>query len=145
ALWLAGVAIDWQRVYQGEERGIVPLPTYPFERERHWVPRPRVDLWSRLTGHRATPGPDERSGAMTVPETRQHAPASVEGDAGIAKREDATALVQSSRPDLGMSFVAPSTHSERVLARVWERVLGIAPIGVHDDFFELGGDSVQGL
>lgn len=138
ALWLAGVEIDWQRVYQGEERGIVPLPTYPFERERHWVPRPKVDLWSRLTDHRIAPGSDD-------PSERQHAPASVEDDAGIAKREDTTALVQSSRPDLGTSFVAPSTHSERALARVWERVLGIAPIGVHDDFFELGGDSVQGL
>ncbi|MEM9494319.1 MAG: phosphopantetheine-binding protein, partial [Myxococcota bacterium] len=34
---------------------------------------------------------------------------------------------------------------ERRLAQVWERVLGVPSIGVHDGFFELGGDSVQSL
>jgi len=39
-LWLHGQAIDWAAVYPGE-RGQgkrVPLPTYPFERRRHWTP-----------------------------------------------------------------------------------------------------------
>ncbi|MET8046927.1 amino acid adenylation domain-containing protein [Streptosporangium sp. NPDC005286] len=34
-LWLAGVPIDWTRFPAGGPR--VPLPTYPFERKRHWV------------------------------------------------------------------------------------------------------------
>jgi len=36
-LWLAGVAVDWPRLYEGERRRRVPLPTYPFERRRFWV------------------------------------------------------------------------------------------------------------
>jgi amino acid adenylation domain-containing protein len=36
-LWLAGVDIDWQRFHAGERRLRVALPTYPFERRRHWV------------------------------------------------------------------------------------------------------------
>ncbi len=36
-LWQAGVSIDWARVHAREVRRRVPLPTYPFERERHWV------------------------------------------------------------------------------------------------------------
>lgn len=36
-LWLAGVEVDWQRFYAGEQRRRLPLPTYPFERERYWV------------------------------------------------------------------------------------------------------------
>ena len=36
-LWLAGVAVDWRKVHAGEERRRVPLPTYPFERTRHFV------------------------------------------------------------------------------------------------------------
>ncbi|MEM7353001.1 MAG: type I polyketide synthase, partial [Acidobacteriota bacterium] len=36
-LWLAGVPIDWQAVYAGETRRRVPLPTYPFDRRRHWI------------------------------------------------------------------------------------------------------------
>ena len=36
-LWLAGVEVDWPRVYVHERRHRVPLPTYPFERNRYWV------------------------------------------------------------------------------------------------------------
>ncbi|EHY87756.1 SDR family NAD(P)-dependent oxidoreductase [Saccharomonospora azurea] len=37
-LWRSGVAIDWTRYYSGERRGRVPLPTYPFEGRRCWMP-----------------------------------------------------------------------------------------------------------
>ncbi|NMO18680.1 acyltransferase domain-containing protein [Pyxidicoccus fallax] len=37
-LWLAGVAVDWEGVHARAARRRVPLPTYPFERERFWVP-----------------------------------------------------------------------------------------------------------
>jgi amino acid adenylation domain-containing protein len=36
-LWLAGVEIDWRGFHAGERRLRVPLPTYPFERQRYWV------------------------------------------------------------------------------------------------------------
>jgi acyl transferase domain-containing protein/acyl carrier protein len=36
-LWLAGVEVAWERLYQGEARRRIPLPTYPFERQRHWI------------------------------------------------------------------------------------------------------------
>lgn len=35
-LWLAGVPVDWQAL-QSEKRRRVPLPTYPFERQRYWI------------------------------------------------------------------------------------------------------------
>ncbi|WP_340539817.1 type I polyketide synthase [Nocardioides sp. GXZ039] len=35
-LWITGVAADWTRVHAGEGRR-VELPTYPFQRRRHWV------------------------------------------------------------------------------------------------------------
>jgi acyl transferase domain-containing protein len=36
-LWLAGVEIDWRAFQDGERRRRIPLPTYPFERERYWL------------------------------------------------------------------------------------------------------------
>jgi acyl transferase domain-containing protein/acyl carrier protein len=42
-LWLAGQAVDWRAFWAGERRRRVPLPTYPFERRRHWVDPPRAD------------------------------------------------------------------------------------------------------
>lgn len=35
-LWSLGVAIDWTAFWQGERRLRVPLPTYRFDRQRHW-------------------------------------------------------------------------------------------------------------
>jgi thioesterase domain-containing protein len=39
--------------------------------------------------------------------------------------------------------IAPRTNMERELVRMWEQVLQRAPIGIQEDFFELGGTSVQ--
>ncbi|HEX4606147.1 MAG TPA: amino acid adenylation domain-containing protein, partial [Candidatus Angelobacter sp.] len=36
-LWSEGVEIDWLKYYADEKRQRVPLPTYPFERQRYWV------------------------------------------------------------------------------------------------------------
>ena len=36
-LWLAGVEPDWSAFNANEERKRVPLPTYPFDRQRYWV------------------------------------------------------------------------------------------------------------
>lgn len=36
-LWLAGLDLNWQRFYDNELRRRVPLPTYPFERQRYWI------------------------------------------------------------------------------------------------------------
>lgn len=49
------------------------------------------------------------------------------------------------RPELKTAYVAPRGELERKLADSWQEVLGIEGIGVHDDFFELGGDSVQAI
>jgi thioesterase domain-containing protein/acyl carrier protein len=37
----------------------------------------------------------------------------------------------------------PRSNLERALVRIWEQVLHRAPIGIHEDFFDLGGDSIQ--
>lgn len=36
-LWLAGAPIDWAGFYTHEQRLRLPLPTYPFERQRFWI------------------------------------------------------------------------------------------------------------
>ncbi|MEM7200893.1 MAG: amino acid adenylation domain-containing protein [Planctomycetota bacterium] len=36
-LWLAGVRLDWPALHRGEMHRRVPLPTYPFERQRYWI------------------------------------------------------------------------------------------------------------
>ena len=49
------------------------------------------------------------------------------------------------RPDLQVTFVAPRTDTEERLADIWAQVLGIARVGIHDNYFDLGGASIQSL
>jgi acyl-CoA synthetase (AMP-forming)/AMP-acid ligase II len=39
-------------------------------------------------------------------------------------------------------YTAPRTEDEMVLADIWARILGVGAVGIHDDFFRLGGDSI---
>lgn len=40
-------------------------------------------------------------------------------------------------------YCAPQNNIEQQLARIWQTILGVDPIGVHDNYFEIGGDSVM--
>jgi len=46
------------------------------------------------------------------------------------------------RPALDTEFVAPRNEQEQKIAEAWQIVLGLERIGVFDDFFDLGGDSL---
>ncbi len=55
-------------------------------------------------------------------------------------------LAQSAEPEAeGSSAPAPSTEAERILARIWEEVLGVQGVRGGDNFFELGGDSILSI
>ena len=43
------------------------------------------------------------------------------------------------------AFAAPRTPAEETLARVWAEALGVERIGIHDNFFALGGDSILSI
>ena len=49
------------------------------------------------------------------------------------------------RPPLSTHYDAPKTKIQQVLAAIWQEFLGIREIGVHDDIFELGADSLKAL
>jgi amino acid adenylation domain-containing protein len=46
------------------------------------------------------------------------------------------------RRDLEVAFTAPRSDIEKLLADIWAEVLGIDAVGIHDDFFDLGGHSL---
>lgn len=42
-------------------------------------------------------------------------------------------------------FVSPRNEKEKQAARIWEKVLGLSDIGIHDNFWEIGGDSIRSV
>ena len=46
------------------------------------------------------------------------------------------------RPDLSTPYLAPQTQREKQLAEIWQHLLGIDRVGIHDNFFDLGATSL---
>lgn len=78
ALWVSGLPIDWARYHADERRLRVPLPTYPFERQRYWVdaarpgptqafeqPRSSITDWLSVSAWRRRPLPGQKAAAET--------------------------------------------------------------------------------
>ncbi len=114
-LWLSGEAVDWEGFRGEERRRRVALPAYPFERKRYWVEVGVEDgVKDGIEEGVASPPP----GGMVA--TTIHA-----------------------RPGLFNPYVAPATPVEEKLAGIWQELLGVSPVGVHDRFFDLGGHSLM--
>lgn len=71
----------------------------------------------------------------------EHMPLTANGKVNFAALPDPKA----SRPELQSEFVAPATAIEKMLAKLWQQVLKVDRIGIHDNFYELGGDSIMAI
>jgi non-ribosomal peptide synthase protein (TIGR01720 family) len=49
------------------------------------------------------------------------------------------------RPEHDVGYAAPQTPTETLLAELWARALGQERVGIHDNFFEIGGDSILSI
>jgi amino acid adenylation domain-containing protein len=65
--------------------------------------------------------------------------------AGPAAAGSEAAGPEAARSEAARHYVAPRTDLERRLAGVWGDVLGVDRIGVHDNFFALGGNSLRAV
>jgi acyl transferase domain-containing protein/acyl carrier protein len=60
---------------------------------------------------------------------------------GIAHRWGA-AQASHARPDLATAYSAPRNDLEQKIAGIWQEMMGIKDIGIFDNYFDLGGDSL---
>ena len=58
---------------------------------------------------------------------------------------DRKALPEPGQGDTGRSIAKPRSHQEHQLADIWKEALGYDEIGIFEDFFDLGGDSIRAL
>lgn len=116
-LWAAGGRIERGALHGTERRLRVPLPTYPFERQRCWIDPPRRSGWQQAP-----------SSAARAQET-------------VAQPEPSSAAV----PTSGAHAATPATEPQKTIMRFWQELLGVPHIGLHDSFFDLGGNSLLGI
>jgi acyl carrier protein len=125
---VAGVPVDWSRLHGDEHRRRVPLPTYPFERKRFWIDAPLA------SSARVAMAEMQKGGAL----------------------EDRSGAAQLSEPDhsqepASLSFAtgsgefASKGEIEKILSKLWQEVLGVNEIGIHDNFYDLGGQSLMAV
>jgi acyl transferase domain-containing protein len=130
-LWLAGLEPDWNGVHCHERRNRVSLPTYPFDRQRYWLTpsrRPRVEEEASVA--KAAVGAD----AFIY-----------EGASSKQSAEPPGSDLEVSRANLGVEYVAPRNSTEQKIVEIWEELLGVHPIGIHDEFLHLGGNSLLAI
>ncbi|MEW6067032.1 MAG: GNAT family N-acetyltransferase [Nitrospirota bacterium] len=121
-LWLAGIQVDWAGFYKDEHRHRIPLPTYPFERQRHWVEP--VEQPRGFLATRSELGKMEDNSNPAI---------------GMELQSDCLSPIDS---ELKSDYVPPRNKVEQIIVDIWEKLLGIKQIGIHDNFFDLGGDSL---
>jgi acyl transferase domain-containing protein len=113
-LWLRGVDVDWAGHHANENRRRTEGPTYRFDRQCFEI------------------GEAGGDGVPAQPKT---------GDDPSARSAEMKSF-QQQRPPLPTEYVEPSSAVEETVAEVWEDVIGFASIGIHDNFFDLGGSSL---
>jgi acyl carrier protein len=99
---------------------------------------------SRSCPNRGRRTPTSPAGSASAPRARRSGPSSSSGAAGwpASRRWPCRPTTASHRAGRAEGYVAPRDELEQELAAIWERALGVRPIGVDGSFFHLGGHSL---
>ncbi len=135
-LWCAGVAIDWPALHAGSRRRRAPLPTYPFERSRHWLDAPPP---AHANGEAPAPIPPEQVKLNSVSEPFVAETLSAEI---FTAMQSAPAAVTQSDPPPVQTGRGPEVQG-RIVALL-ESLSGesIAALDPETSFLEMGFDSL---
>ncbi len=113
-LWSIGLKINWEKLYSREKRKRISLPTYPFERKFFWAKRS-----------------SDNSLLMK--------------NEGIEINKLLRENIQENNTLTPVEDIAPKqdlTENESIIMKHWKDYLGFNKIGITDNYFELGGDSL---
>jgi phthiocerol/phenolphthiocerol synthesis type-I polyketide synthase E len=124
------VQIDWTGFYSHQRRDRLPLPTYPFERQRYWI---ELQQQTQVVAISQAGSPEHFQGG----EAQEY-----QLPTNSKMRSE---LSLHSRPHLRNSYIAPSNELENKISSFYQQLLGIEQVGIYDNFFELGGNSLIGI
>lgn len=114
-LWRKGITMHMEPLYTIQNKQRISLPTYPFQKQHYWI---------------------EADNTPVVHEKINLAQNRVENK-GIK--------IERNNINLKNNYLEPRNDVELTLSRIWEDALGIKLIGIHDNFFDLGGHSLKAI
>lgn len=136
-LYTEGADLDWDRLYERAAVRKVNLPTYPFEKSRCWLQIPEGAQTAVLSAE--------------LSQVHQEILEFLQSQGANEQRDRWMQVLQDSLPKEKVEarkeirLVGKPEHEitakERDIAKAWGKVLGVAELHLHDDFFDLGGDS----
>ncbi len=113
-VWIVGVENCFTNVYKGEVRSRLPLPTYPFEKRKHWIEP--VDAFDFNVKNDISPK--------------------------ICISEDFISKKHTTNNDFLDTNTQSLTLIQNSILQLWIELLGIEEIDITDNFFDLGGHSL---
>ncbi|MFV0421642.1 beta-ketoacyl synthase N-terminal-like domain-containing protein [Oleidesulfovibrio sp.] len=116
-VWATGGRPDWNCCPSIKIGKRIPLPGYVFSQQKHWI--------------------ENLNNASIATDQSEVAPQIMRKttDCGINKQARAN-------PD---SYVPPETDTHKQMVSIWEELLLIQPVGIQDNFIEMGGNSMHVL
>jgi amino acid adenylation domain-containing protein len=114
-MYTIGININFGALMQVRKPRKIGLPSYPFERKRHWI---EADLSQRIA--------DNVSAAQN-------------------KDNDTLSIVNTPLIDHTSASIGISDKETTKILNIWKSMIGNEEIGLDDDFFEIGGHSLLAL
>ncbi len=120
-VYVSGEKLDWEELYNSQNRNRISIPTYPFARSRCWIEVP------------------ERSEAITPIESKE-----IYGEINKNKRinvsdEEASKIILTGNENNQYS------KYEKLIAEIWGSELGLNKINIFDTYEDLGGNSIMAI
>jgi acyl transferase domain-containing protein len=116
-LWLYGTKIEWTGFYAKKKRKRIPLPSYPFEKLNYRADIPKQELMLMVQ----------------------------KGEIKMEKQAPLPSAPTYTRSEKKTPYVPPGNRAEQILVQMWEELLGVKPIGIHDNLLDMGVTSLKGL
>ena len=138
-LWLAGTKVNWSGVYAHYRPRRISLPTYPFERERYWIEYREPLGQARPASTTAMAHSTVSSGVL---KSGVEISPSNDSMSNNGKSDKHRSSKFHPRPKLHNEYIGSNNWIELAMIDIWQKLLGIEPIGISDDFFDLGGHSL---
>ena len=135
-LWLYGINPDWYEIYIDEKPYRLPLPLYSFDSYR--FPAPPFPSISPGTANERFIYRNKAGSGETI-----HGMGMEQASPGNRNEVNEGTLLE--RPEMSTRYIAPGTDMEKILCELWSKFFGFREVGINDDFFDLGGDSLKAM